>query len=96
MKEIIATAKNITLAVIDDELHCIVEAVVTVSEPAYELDSGGELVRVMIPEVLRFATSPRGMRQLARTIMEWADEADKTCEMITNGDVLSQVEIKMP
>ncbi len=90
MKEIIATARNITFRVADEELHCVVEAVVTVSEPAYELDSGGELVRVMIPEVLRFATSPGGMRQLARTIMEWADEADKTCEMITNGD------IKMP
>ncbi len=90
MKEIIATAKNITLTVIDDEFHCIVEAVVTVSEPAYELDSGGELVRVRIPEVLRFATSPGGVRLLAKTMMEWADEADKTCEMITNGD------IKMP
>ena len=92
MKEVIATARNITFTATDsgNNLNCIVEAVVTVSEPTFELDAGGEMVRTRVPEVLRFGAPPSGMRQIADAMNRWADEADKACAMITAG------EIKMP
>ena len=90
MKEVIATARNITFTVGDVEVRCIVEAVLTVSEPIYELDPGGEVVRVRNPETLRFGASPSVLREIGKAMIDWAAHADKTCEMIAAG------KIKMP
>ncbi len=87
MKELMATARNIIFTADDSNLHCIVEAVLTVSEPTFELDRGGAMVRLRVPEVIRFGSPPSGMRELAQKMNDWADEADKTYEMITNGDM---------
>ena len=87
MKEVMATARNIHFTLNGDKAVCVVEAVVSVSESSYQGNAVGELKQVRIPETLRFGTSPAGMRVIAKSLNEWADEADKACEKITAGDI---------
>jgi hypothetical protein len=78
MKEISATSRNLSLVYQDGPAMFtpMVEAILVLSEPQYSVDLGGQLVRTRQVETVRFATSPEGLRDLARTFLEWADDAD--------------------
>lgn len=78
MKEVICTARNITIAVSEGDnpgITPMVEAIIVVTEPQYRIKKG-EIVRMRQPETLRFAASPDSLRTIAKSFMEWADQAE--------------------
>lgn len=77
MKELMATARNISLSEDGDRgLDASVELVLTVSEPSFKADAGGEVVKHRVAETIRFSTNVAGLRHLAKNCEEWADSAE--------------------
>ncbi len=87
MKEVLSTARNITLAVNGDRILPIVEAVITVTEPHFRADGSGAVERYRVPETLRFASAPDGLRLIAKDLELWADEADEAAEKAVAGEM---------
>lgn len=84
MKEVMHIAANFMLVPVEppvsDEItgHC--EIAITVSEPTYRTDAGGVMCRTRDVETIRFSTSAPGLRSLAKTFTEWADELADFCD----------------
>lgn len=87
MKEVLSTARNITLAVDGDRVLPLVEAVITVTEPHFRADGSGAIERYRVPETLRFSTTPDRMRSIATSLNHWADEADAAAEKAVAGEL---------
>jgi len=85
MKEILATAYNSMILIANGKPCAIVEAVITVCEPAYSVDEGGKLQRIQTSESFRFVSFPDGLRAIAKNLCEQADETDKVCKTIIDG-----------
>ena len=83
MKELMATARNLSLTVDADDLREVIEIALTVSEPAFEADAGGEVVRRRVAETIRFSTNVDGLRLLASRCEEWAKEAEALRDRVT-------------
>jgi hypothetical protein len=75
MTQLVSTARNIRHMLDDDGIKPLVELVLTVMTPRYDL-AGTTLARFERCETLRFETSPEGARTFAKHLREWADEAD--------------------
>ena len=78
MKELIANARNIAFVEIDDDtLSATVEIILITSEPQWQADGGGGMSKHRVAETLRFNAQPDALRQLAKNLNAYADEADK-------------------
>lgn len=88
MKEMEGTARNISLVATDDDLVTSIETIIVVSEPSYGLNDEGELEKFRTTDVLRFATSSKGLRLLAMQLNGWADEADALLKKATDAEAL--------
>jgi hypothetical protein len=55
----------------------MVEVALIVSEPQYTVDAAGQSVRHRTMDTMRFHTSPEGLRDLAKYLGKWADDAEK-------------------
>ena len=60
-----------------ERLHRRVELILILSEPVYELDPTGEIIKQRETSTFRFLAAPKSLRALALAIVEAADEADK-------------------
>lgn len=80
MKLLSGTARNILFLRNDDgETSEAVEAVFVLATAAYEVDSRNGLASLAAShtvEPVRFVSSPDGLRELAKTFIAWADEAE--------------------
>ena len=82
MKSILATASNTFFGLnADDELEAVVELIVHASEPKGEY-IGRKISSVDRLESLRFVASSDGLRDIAKQLVEYADEADKLLEKV--------------
>ena len=77
MKELMSYARNISLVIgADDTTHAMVEIVLAVSEPVWQMSTGGSMDPVRQAETFRFSTIPDELRKLAKSFTKWADDAD--------------------
>lgn len=78
MKELMSIARNVYFGNESepDQLDGFIEVVLTVSEPQFRMDQGGELSRVRVPETIRFTATPKGLRALSERLAEFAEEAE--------------------
>jgi len=75
MNELIGQSANVMLAETENgRLIATVELVLLVSEPKYQSDPSGFVKTRSVTDV-RFATSERGLRALARELEELANDA---------------------
>lgn len=87
MKEVLSTARNITLVVDGNHVLPVVEAVITVTEPHFRADGSGNIERFRVPETLRFSSAPDGLRVIAKSMERWADEADEAAKKAVAGEL---------
>ena len=83
MKELRRIAGNIVMSVVDDKLFPMVEIVLTLTEPVYHCDAGGDLTTARAAETIRFHATPVSLRLLS----DWADRADKAAEQMAAGEI---------
>lgn len=76
MKELMSCAANIALVEVKDgELHEMVEVCVICSEPVYEADASGEVIRRRETYSYRFSADASGLEKFAAKLMKYADDA---------------------
>lgn len=81
MKELQSATCNITaLPKEDGGFTPLIEAILIVSEPRYTLDEAGHQIKSRIVETMRFSSSPKGLRTLAKIFEEWATGAEETID----------------
>jgi len=76
MKEISGVALNRFLAEGKEGYLALGEIVIVVSEPKYEFDASGSMIKRRVVEEFRVSTSAKGMRDIAKDMLEWADILD--------------------
>lgn len=72
MKEYIGHASNVSLLYFDEtqKLQPSVELIVIVSEPQFQIDPTGCLVKLRTTETLRFSLGPNGLNALIAGLQE--------------------------
>lgn len=94
MQEVSATSGNLYLVPSEPpdrgEMRPMVEVILITSQPKYTMDDVGTLVRSRITETVRFHTSPRGLRELARQFAELADMADGLSVRVAGATAVSE------
>lgn len=75
MQSLIATARNISHSIHDNELYSTIEAVLTVSDKQFQF-VGASLVNAEFTKSIRFEMSPDDARRLSEKLLKWADDAD--------------------
>lgn len=48
---------------------------------------GGNIERFRVPETLRFASTPGGLRKIAKSLITWPDEADEAAVKAVAGEL---------
>lgn len=86
MQELIVTARNIRVFLLDDKdakkpIRPEIEAVLTTLERKIEFIGAG-LSNTEKTETIRFIMSPEAARTFAKSLEEWADEAEEKAEKI--------------
>ncbi len=82
MKELLATARNISFHVIEGRAVPSIEVIITVSEPHWEMDPGGETISRRKVECLRFSTSIEGLQVIATACENWIEQAEELVKTI--------------
>ena len=85
MKQITLTARNLSIFW-DEKQEAItpsVECIFVLSEPEYEMTFEGAR-KIFTAETVRFMASPFGLRDMAKSFMEWADEAETQVKKMTS------------
>ena len=75
MKELIGSSRNIRIAERDGKLVPQIETIIITSETVYKHELSG-LLQLQKTGDLRFETTPKGLRALAKRLEEFADEAE--------------------
>lgn len=88
MKELTGQAINMMACEVRDKdgqrLAAFPEIIVIVSEPKYGADVGGLKKTRQVSE-FRFATTTSGLREFAKILLEYADDADEWMKGVTGG-----------
>jgi hypothetical protein len=77
MKELLAVNTNF-IALWDEKqkLHPNVEIILILSEPSYNIDPCGQVIRQRETHQVRFSASPSLLRKLCDSLQKLADEAE--------------------
>ena len=80
MNELSSISSNL-LVIYDEQGHLIpqAEVVLIMTEPAYRIDAGG-VVKTREVVATRFAASPAHLRQIAKAMLNIADQAEEALE----------------
>lgn len=88
MDQLIATAHNIRVFLCEEDKDAPVrpeiEAVLTTMEKSFQFVGAG-LSSTEQTKTIRFSMSPEGARQFAKSLEEWANEAEEKCDNIKEG-----------
>jgi len=77
MKELSVATSNLTLIPLEDgSVRGMVEVVLVLSESVYTVTEEGEIGQDRQCETLRFMATPDGLRGVAGSFMEWADDME--------------------
>jgi len=84
MKELLGNARNHFVSQSEDgsKLRPMTEVALILTEPVFACDAAGSLVRSRATETIRFATTPHGLRILAKQFTEYAAELDALAKMM--------------
>ncbi len=78
MKELLGNSSNLALIPQDDgKLLGVTEIILIVTEPIYEADSAGEIVKRRITETLRFNATAKSLRAFVKRLEMAADAAEE-------------------
>lgn len=78
MKEIVGTSANMALLEGNkNNLIGMAEVILVFSEPQYQTDGGGGIVKVRAAQHIRFSAAAKNLRKIAEQFTEYADELEK-------------------
>lgn len=79
MRELRSISHNISILMHEDSEQPMVEVILLLSEPQYAIDASGMFAKSRNLTDFRFGTTPKGLRDLAETLIGMADEAEHLC-----------------
>ena len=82
MQELMGTARNLSIVVINDKPSVTIEVILMTSEPKFAIDAGGMLGKSREANSIRFTATPESLRDLCKRLAEYAKQGDELVERV--------------